>query len=45
MKELMFFDANCRIGSYYNGGGVPDEKPCLAKWITTESIRLSCPVQ
>ena len=20
MKEMMFFDANCRIGRYYNGG-------------------------
>ena len=29
MKELMFFDANCRIGSYYNGGGAPDAKALL----------------
>ncbi|MBQ9335944.1 MAG: amidohydrolase family protein [Lentisphaeria bacterium] len=31
MKELMFFDANCRIGRFYNGGPCAENTPALLR--------------
>ena len=29
MKEIMFFDANCRIGRFVNGGPCAEDAPAL----------------
>lgn len=31
MKEIMFFDANCRIGRFYNGGPSAENVPALLR--------------